>query len=123
MILLESIAVKMETAGINSLICIVTVFSVLIFMSFLISLFINIQRAENAIKYKRVAKAEAEQMAEDAINKTISQIREKEECEECDDLELIAVIAAAIAEFEGTTTDGFVVRSIKKLNKSSWRNA
>ena len=37
--------------------------------------------------------------------------------EEADDSELIAVIAAAIAASEGTTTDGFVVRSIRKINR------
>ena len=30
---------------------------------------------------------------------------------------VIAVIAAAIAAAEGTTTDGFVVRSIRKVNR------
>ena len=38
-----------------------------------------------------------------------------------DDLELVAVIAAAIAAAENTSTDGFVVRSIKKVNKSKWQ--
>ena len=37
--------------------------------------------------------------------------------EPADDTELIAVIAAAIAAAEGTTTDGFVVRSIRKINR------
>jgi sodium pump decarboxylase gamma subunit len=41
-----------------------------------------------------------------------------EEVEEADDLELVAVIAAAIAAYEGqTSTDGFVVRSIKKSKR------
>ena len=31
-----------------------------------------------------------------------------------DDTELVAVIAAAIAAYEGTSTDGFVVRSIRR---------
>ena len=30
------------------------------------------------------------------------------------DTELVAVIAAAIAAYEGTSTDGFVVRSIRR---------
>ncbi len=34
-----------------------------------------------------------------------------------DDTELIAVIAAAIAAAEGTSTDRFVVRSIRKINR------
>lgn len=38
-----------------------------------------------------------------------------------DDLELVAVIAAAIAAAENTSADGFVVRSIKKVNKSKWQ--
>lgn len=40
--------------------------------------------------------------------------------EEVDDTELIAVIAAAIAASEGTSTDGFVVRSIRKINRKKW---
>ena len=43
--------------------------------------------------------------------------------ETVDDGELIAVIAAAIAAAEGTTTDGFVVRSIKKSNRNKWQRA
>ena len=40
-----------------------------------------------------------------------------------DDLELVAVISAAIAASENTSTDSFVVRSIKKVNRSTWRRA
>ena len=40
-----------------------------------------------------------------------------------DDDELVAVIAAAIAASEGTTTDGFVVRSIKRSKNNKWKNA
>ena len=44
---------------------------------------------------------------------THSQIIEKEE--QADDTELVAVIAAAIAASQGaSSTDGFVVRSIRK---------
>ena len=38
----------------------------------------------------------------------------KEEEELADDTELVAVISAAIAASEGTTTEGFVVRSINR---------
>ena len=42
----------------------------------------------------------------------------EEAVEEADDYALVAVIAAAIAAYEGkTTTDGFVVRSIKKSRR------
>ena len=37
-----------------------------------------------------------------------------------DDTELVAVIAAAIAAAEGTSTDGFVVRSIKRRQSNKW---
>ena len=41
-----------------------------------------------------------------------------------DDLELVAVIAAAIAASEGAaSTDGFVVRSIRRVNKNKWQRA
>ena len=40
-----------------------------------------------------------------------------------DDLELVAVITAAIAASMGTSTDGFVVRSIRRAGKSRWKNA
>ena len=39
---------------------------------------------------------------------------------EADDLELIAVITAAIAAQEGTSTDGFVVRSIRRRPSNNW---
>lgn len=39
-----------------------------------------------------------------------------------DDAELVAVIAAAIAAAEGTTTDGFVVRSIKRRKQINGDN-
>ena len=37
------------------------------------------------------------------------------------DLELVAVITAAIAAQRGTTTDGFVVRSIRRRPSNKWR--
>ena len=40
--------------------------------------------------------------------------------EAADDTELAAVIAAAIAASEGTSTDGFVVRSIKRRKSNKW---
>ena len=55
----------------------------------------------------------------------VDQIIEKEEL--ADDSELVAVISAAIAAYEAdngsASSDGFVVRSIRKVNKSKWQNA
>ena len=104
-------------AGINTLICLAVVFTVLIFISFLISLFKYIPKLEAALS-KKDKKTE---LAENAVVNTVSQIEVKEEEEELsDDLELVAVITAAIAASAGTSTDGFVVRSIRRSNNSKW---
>ena len=43
-----------------------------------------------------------------------------EETDVTDDTELAAVIAAAVAASEGTSPDGFVVRSIKRRKSNKW---
>ena len=107
-------------AGINTVICLAVVFMVLIFISFLISLFKYIPKLEAALS-KKDKKTE---LAENAVVNTVSQIEVKEEEEELsDDLELVAVITAAIAASAGTSTDGFVVRSIRRSNNSKWAKA
>ena len=117
MILLSSMSEKLANAGVNSLICIAVVFTVLIFISLVISLFGFIPKAEAAIAAKKAAKNEAKNVSESSIDNTISQIAAKEEEELVDDLELVAVIAAAIAASTGTSTDDFVVRSIRKVRR------
>ena len=107
-------------AGINTVICLAVVFTVLIFISFLISLFKYIPKLEAALS-KKDKKTE---LAENAVVNTVSQIEVKEEEEELsDDLELVAVITAAIAASAGSSTDGFVVRSIRRSNNSKWAKA
>lgn len=104
-------------AGINTVICLAVVFAVLIFISFLISLFKYIPKLEAALSKKDKKTG----LAENAVVNTVSQIEVKEEEEELsDDLELVAVITAAIAASAGTSTDGFVVRSIRRSNNSRW---
>lgn len=111
---------EISDAGINTVICLVVVFAVLIFISFLISLFKYIPKLEAALS-KKDKKTE---LAENAVVNTVSQIEVKEEEEELsDDLELVAVITAAIAASAGTSTDGFVVRSIRRSNNSKWAKA
>ena len=54
-----------------------------------------------------------ENVQEKAVDNAVAQIIENEE--QSDDLELVAVIAAAIAASEGAaSTDGYVVRSIRR---------
>ena len=116
MILLTSMADKFKEAGLNTIICIVVVFCVLIFISLLISLFKFINKAETAIAARKARKAEDKNISETSIDNTISQITAKEE-EELNDLELVAVIAAAISAATGSSTDDFVVRSIRKVRR------
>lgn len=91
-------------------------FAVLIFISFIISLFGLIGKNE-----ERKAKAlkAAEEAAEAEAKKTETMTAEEMPADDLtDDLELVAVISAAIAASEGTSTDGFVVRSIKREEKT-----
>ena len=87
-----------------------TVFVVLIFISFIISLFKYISVFENRKKEQK------EDTASVGVDNAIAQVVSNEEENVEDDLELIAVITAAIAASEGTSTDGLVVRSIRKVN-------
>lgn len=101
---------KMATAGLNTVICMSIVFAVLIFISLLISGF----KIFPYLEAQKKAKAEAAAKAVVADNNVVTQIEQREEQELVDDTELVAVIAAAIAAYEGTSTDGFIVRSIRR---------
>lgn len=127
MILMESMATRLKDAGINTLICICVVFAVLIFISLVISLFSFIPKAEAAAARKKARKIEEKELAAKAVDNAVSQIETKEtEVSEVieepenltDDLELVAAIAAAIAASQNAvSTDGFVVRSIRKVRR------
>ncbi len=104
----------MTRAALNTAIGMGTVFAVLILISFIISMFGLIPK----MQAKLAKKEETKENNAGSIDNTIAQIVTKEESVEVsvsDDLELVAVIAAAIAASQGaTSTDGFVVRSIRK---------
>jgi sodium pump decarboxylase gamma subunit len=109
---------KMSKAALNTLLGMGTVFIVLILIMCIISAFSVIPKIE---KYF-ADKAKKNVKTIDAVDNTIAQIIEKEELS--DDTELVAVIAAAIAASEGAaSTDGFVVRSIKRANTNKWQRA
>lgn len=110
-----SLGEKMQKAALNTLLGMGTVFVVLILISLIISAFGLISKVQGSKKKPEETKAEK-------VDNVVAQIMEKEELS--DDLELVAVISAAIAAYEGSgSTDGFVVRSIRKANKSKWQNA
>ncbi len=112
----------MKKAALNTLIGMGTVFVVLILISLIISCFNIIPKIQERQKKKAEAKAANTAEAQAQADPVVAQIAAKEEL--ADDTELVAVIAAAIAAYEGAgSTDGFVVRSIRKSNKSKWQNA
>ena len=101
-----SVGEKMSKALMNTIMGILVVFAVLIIICLLIFCF-------NIFPY--LEKKKAEQTAVPA--KEIApapQAAVQQEAQQADDGELVAAIAAAIAAAEGTSTDGFVVRSIRR---------
>ena len=95
---------NMGKAGLNTLLGMGTVFIMLILISFIISSFKLLSNIGN----KKTV--EAPKAAE------VAPVVEEEELS--DDTELVAVIMAAISAYEGNgSTDGFVVRSIKRANR------
>ena len=105
---------KLENAGLNTLLGMGMAFTVLIIISLIISLFPLI------FGTGRKKKESDKEIAQKAMDNTITQIADKEDLSS--DAELVAVIAAAIAAYEGSaSTDGFTVRSIRRVN-SKWKN-
>lgn len=104
----QSMGELMTKAAMDTLMGMMTVFAVLILISIIIWAMGGIPKLQAKLAKK------PERKKEESIDNTIAQIVEKEENTE-DDTELVAVIAAAIAAYEGSqSTDGFVVRSIRK---------
>ena len=102
------LSVNLQRAGLNTVMGLATVFVMLIFLSFVISLFKYIPKLVEGKKKEESAPAPVVAAPVEAP------------VQASDDSELIAVIAAAIAASEGTSTDDFVVRSIRKINRKKW---
>ena len=94
---------KLEKAALNTVMGLGTVFCVLVLISLIIYCFKFISK----IGAPKKEPAKAEEVKAPVIEEAASE-------DLTDDLELVAVISAAIAASEGTTTDGFVVRSIHR---------
>lgn len=105
---------KMSQAGLNTLLGMGTTFVVLIILIIVVSLSGRIIGSfENRGKKKAAEAAPAPAPAP-----VVEEDEEEEEEDETDNEALVAVIAAAVAAFEGKkTTKGFVVRSIRKSRK------
>lgn len=116
--IVQTVPELMTKAAMDTLMGMGTVFVVLILISFIIWMLGFISKVQNKQDKKadEGKKEDIQAIKTEAVDNTIAQIIEKEEqAVLADDLELIAVIAAAIAASEGAvSTDGFVVRSIRK---------
>ena len=108
----------LQKAGLNTILGMGTVFAVLIFIAFIISLFKYISVIENALKNKKSKPAVKSETEEASVSAPAAASAVVEDV--TDDLELVAVIAAAIAAAEGTSTDSFVVRSIRRRPSNKW---
>ena len=101
----------MTKAALNTLMGMGTVFAVLILIIILISSFALIPKIQEMFSGKKEVK-------KDTTDKVVEQIIKNEEVayeDVTDDAELVAVIAAAIAAYEGSgSASGYVVRSLKK---------
>ncbi|MDE6221725.1 MAG: OadG family protein [Lachnospiraceae bacterium] len=106
----------MTRAALNTLLGMGTVFVVLILISLIISAFNLIPKIQASLAPK---KAEIEPV--EAPEPAAPVVEEEEDLS--DDMELVAVIAAAIASYEGTSVEGFQVRSIKRAGRKNWKNA
>lgn len=110
----QTLAVKLEEAGLNTLMGLGIVFVILFFLCFVISLFKHVSKLEAKLQSK-------EEKKETVDAPVMEQERLLQEKELVDDRELVAVISAAIAASENTSTDCFVVRSIRK--SKNWKKA
>ena len=102
--LVYTLGEKMEKAALNTLMGMGTVFGVLILISLIIYCFRFIGDLQNIGKKKQTTEA--------VVTNNVPEVAEVAPL--TDDLELVAVIMAAIAASEGTSTDSFVVRSIHR---------
>lgn len=104
----------MGNAALNTLIGMGTVFIVLILISAIISCFNFIPKLQEKFSKK------GQEVPSAVVSSSVTPVADREETVDVsDDLELVAVIAAAIAASEGAvSTDGFVVRSIHKVNRA-----
>ena len=101
-----SMGEKIAKAGMNTVISISVVFTVLVLISLIIYCFNIFPYIEKKKKEKAQVAAPVQEEAPVAEPEVVETVT--------DDTELIAVIAAAIAASTGTSTSDFVVRSINR---------
>ena len=124
----DELAATLADAGQNTLVGMGVVFVILILISFVISGFKLISKAQDRSarkkeeKLKKNAPAPAVRDAADESPASAGPEEVPGEEDVTDDLELVAVIAAAIAASEDTDPSGIVVRSIRKVSSANnWK--
>ncbi len=110
----DSVGSRLGKAAGNIVIGLGTVFVILVVLTLIISSFRLLQKKE------KPAPADAAP-AKDATPAAAEAKPAVEAVPAGDPNELIAVITAAIASLDDAPTDGFKVRSIKRLNTNKWR--
>lgn len=104
----------LQKAGLNTVLGMGTTFVVLIFLSFIIWLLKFIPVLEKSFRKS------PETDPSDGGAVTAHAPIPEAEADLSGDTELAAVIAAAVAASEGTSPDGFIVRSIKRRKSNKW---
>ena len=99
----------------NAIIGILVVFCMLVFISLIISLFKYLPSPEKRAMKEKAAQAAAAAPAS-PVNEAPAPVQKTEDVS--DDTQLAAVIAAAVAAYEGKSADSFIVRTI---NKRTWK--
>lgn len=109
----------LQKAGLNTILGMGTVFVVLIFLCFVIWLLKFIPALEKMFRRKSAAENASGAQTVPA-EPSGDRMQTGDDTEPENDTELVAVISAAIAAAEGTTADGFVVRTIKRRKSNKW---
>ena len=106
----------LKKAGMNTILGLGTVFIVLIFISLVIYCF-------NFIPGNQAPKQEEKPAPKPKAPKKPAARPAAAKEDLVDDKELVAAITAAICAYTGTSSDGFVVRSIRRAESSKWKRA
>ncbi len=106
----------LKKAGMNTILGMGTVFIVLIFISLVIYCF-------NFIPGNQAPKQEEKPAPKPRAPKKPAARPAAAKEDLVDDKELVAAITAAICAYTGTSSDGFVVRSIRRAESSKWKRA
>ena len=115
----ETLGSKMATAGVNTITGILVVFVILVLLSLIISAFGLLGKLNETAPENKDSKPQAK--AAPAAAPVKAAPAAGQEIDLAKNQELVAVIAAAIAAAEDKPPEGYVVRSIRRLQNNKWR--